>query len=330
MDGTIRTAFAGFGSAVPEKTMSNFDFEKMIDTSDEWIYKRTGIRQRHICSENDSTATLAAEAAKKALKSANITADDLDLIIVATVTGEMPFPSTACFVQEAIGAHDIPAFDIAAACSGFVYGLTVADKFVTSGQYKKVLLIAADCLTKWTDWEDRGTCILFGDGAGAIVLEPTTEPNRGVLHTEIHAEGSGWDLINIPGGGTRHITTKETIDQKLPLIKMKGRDVYKFAVDKMQSLIGSCMEKCNLTVDDVDKVVPHQVNIRIIESATQKNGFPIEKVYVNIDKMGNTSGASIPLALDEAWRNGSIKKGDTLVFCAFGAGLTWAGATVTL
>ena len=330
MDGTLKAALVGFGAAVPEKILTNADFEKMLDTSDEWIYKRTGIRERHICSENDSTATLAIAAAKDALENSKIDAKDIDLIIVATVTGEMPFPSTACFVQEALGLDDVPAFDVGAACSGFVYGLTVAEKFIRSGEYKNVLLVAADALTKWADWEDRGTCILFGDGTGAVILQPTTEENTGVLHTEIHAQGSGWDLINIPGGGTRNITTKETIDQKLPLIKMKGRDVYKFAVDKMQALIGSCMKKCNLTVADVDKVVPHQVNIRIIESATQKNGFPIEKVYVNIDKMGNTSGASIPIALAEAWKNGSVKKGDTLIFCAFGAGLTWAGATVTL
>jgi 3-oxoacyl-[acyl-carrier-protein] synthase-3 len=310
--------------------MHNSDFEKILDTNDEWIAKRTGIHSRHVVGEDESTATLAIDAAKAALADAKISPGELDLIVVCTVTPEMVFPATACFVQAALGVKNIPAFDIAAACSGFVYGLSVVSKFIETGTYKKILLIGAETLTRFSDFTDRGSCILFGDAAGAVVIEPTTDPSRGVDYTTLYCDGTGWDFINVPGGGSRYGTSHSTVDERLHYVKMRGRDVYKFAVDKMQTLLGECMEKCNLTVADVDMVVPHQVNLRVIESATQKFHFPMEKVYVNIDRFGNSSSASIPLALTECRDRGMVKTGSTIIMVAFGAGLTWAGAVVKL
>lgn len=330
MQGSPRAAMKGFGSAVPSNVMTNRDFEKILDTSDEWITQRTGIKERRIASQTDTTATLATEAARKALADAGLAATDLDLIVCATISPEMPFPATSCFVQDALGATDVPAFDISAACSGFIYALSVGTQFIESGRYKNVLVIGVDVLSRFADFTDRGSCILFGDGAGAVVLQPTTEAGKGVQYTVMHADGSGWDYIHLPAGGTRLPASAETVEQKQHFVKMRGRDVYKFAVDKMQWLLGDCMEKCHLSTDDIDLVVPHQVNIRIIESATSKYNFPMEKVYVNIDRYGNTSGASIPLAMDEAIKNGRIGPGSTVMLVAFGAGLTWAGAVVKL
>jgi 3-oxoacyl-[acyl-carrier-protein] synthase-3 len=310
--------------------MHNSEFEKFLDTSDEWIAQRTGIRSRHVVGEGESTATLAIEAARHALADAKVAPQDLDLILVCTVTSEMMFPATACFVQAALGVKDIPAFDIAAACSGFVYGLSVASKFIETGTYKKILLIGAETLTRFSDYTDRGSCILFGDAAGAVILEPTDDPNRGVQYTGLYCDGAGWDFINVPGGGSRYHANHGTVDARLHYVKMRGREVYKFAVDKMQTLLGECMEKCNLTVADVDMVVPHQVNIRVIESAMEKYGFPMDKVFVNIDRYGNSSSASIPLALTECRDRGLVKAGSTIIMVAFGAGLTWAGAVVKL
>jgi 3-oxoacyl-[acyl-carrier-protein] synthase-3 len=326
----LLASILGTGSAVPTKVLTNADFEKTLDTSDEWIVQRTGIRERRIAESGQSTGSLAIEAARKAMEAAGVTAAELDLIICATVTGDMVFPSTACFVQEALGAKDIPAFDVGAACSGFLYALSAGAAFVESGRYKKVLVIGADTLSKICDYTDRGSCILFGDGAGAVVLEPNSHNGRGVLYTVLCADGSGWNFIHVPAGGSRCPTTHATLDAGDNFVKMRGRDVYKFAVEKMQWLLGECLAKCGLTVADVDLLVPHQVNIRIIESAAQKYGFPMEKVFLNIDQYGNTSAASIPLALDEAVRTGRAKPGSLVVMVAFGAGLTWAGSVVRL
>jgi 3-oxoacyl-[acyl-carrier-protein] synthase III len=326
----LRAAITGLGTAVPKRVMPNSEFEKFLDTSDEWISQRTGIRSRHVAGEGESTATLAVEAAKAALADAGAQAGELDMIVLATISPEMVFPATACFVQAALGAVGIPAFDVSAACSGFVYALAVASKFVESGAYKKVLVIGAETLTRFSDYTDRGSCILFGDGAGAAILEPTEDPNRGVQYTVLHADGNGWDFIHIPAGGSRKFTSQATLDAREHYIKLRGRDVYKFAVEKMQWLLGDCMEKCHLSVADVDLVVPHQVNSRIISSAAEKFGFPMEKMYMNIDRYGNTSAASIPLALAEARNAGLVKPGSTVVMVAFGAGLTWAGAVVKM
>ena len=330
MSDSPRAAIRGVGSAVPDRVLTNADLEKLVETNDEWITKRTGIKERRIVGEGESTATLAIAASQRALADAGLTAADLDLIIGATVTPEMIFPATACFVQEALGAGDTPAFDISAACSGFAYGLSVADKFIRTGTYKRILVVAADALSRFTDYTDRGTCILFGDGAGAVVLEPTTDPDRGILYTVMHASGAGWDFIHIPAGGARTPASHETVDQRGHYIHMQGRDVYKFAVEKMQWLLGDCMSQCNLTVDDVDLVIPHQVNLRIIQSAAQKHNFPMEKVYINIDRFGNTSGSSVGIALDEARSQGLVGKGSTILVATFGAGLTWAGAVIRL
>jgi len=325
-----KAAITGMAAFVPEKVLTNADFEKFLDTSDEWITQRTGIKERHVVSDGQTTSTLAVAAAKKALAEANLTAEELDLIICATVSPDMPMPSTACFVQHALGAGDTPAFDIMAACSGFIYALTIGSQFIETGKYRKVLVIAGDSLTRLCDFEDRGSCILFGDAAGAAILEPADDSDKGVQYTVMHADGGGWDLIHVPAGGSKAPASAETVAQRQHYIKMKGRDVYKFAVDKMQWLLGECMEKCNLTADDIDMVIPHQVNSRIIDSATRKFNFPAEKVYMNIDRYGNTSGASVALALAEAREKGKVKAGDTVLLIAFGAGLTWAGAVVKL
>ncbi|MFP4105684.1 MAG: beta-ketoacyl-ACP synthase III [Phycisphaerae bacterium] len=324
----VRAAIAGLGSAVPEKVLTNFDLEKMVDTSDKWITQRTGIKQRHVVSAGESTATIASEAARKALEDAGCEGKDLDLIILATISPEMTCPSTACFVQEALEATDVPCFDISAACSGWLYGLTIGSQFIETGKYKRVLVIGAEALTRFTDFTDRTSCILFGDGAGAAVLQATEDDSRGIIHTVLHANGGGWDFIHTPAGGARKPASHETVDAREHFLRMKGRDVYKFAVEKMQWLLGNCLEETGLTVEDVDLVVPHQVNTRIIKSATSKFNFPLDKVYMNIDRLGNTSAASIPLALDEAVKAGKIQEGSNVIFVAFGAGLTWAGAVV--
>jgi len=327
---TLRAAITGLGAAVPDKVMTNSDYEKFLDTSDEWITKRTGIKERRLVSDGESTVPLAIGASRRALKQAGVEPEQLDLIICATITPDMILPASACFIQDALGAKDVPAFDISAACSGFLYGLSVASQFIETGKYKRVLVIGADALSRFADFTDRGSCILFGDAAGAAVLEPTDQPGKGILYTVMHTDGGGWDYIHVPAGGARAPATHETVDRRLHYVKMRGRDVYKFAVEKMQWLLGDCMEKCHLAADDVDLVVPHQVNIRIIESAAGKFNFPMEKVYVNIDRYGNTSGASIPLALAEAQKAGKIASGSMLLLVAFGAGLTWAGAVVRL
>ena len=326
----LLAAILGTGSAVPSKVMTNADFEKMLDTSDEWITQRTGIKERRVAAEGQTTASLGAEAGRNALAAAGLTASELDLIVCATVTPEMPFPATACFIQDALGVKDIPAFDVGAACSGFLYALATGGMFIETGRCRRVLVIGADTLSKVSDYTDRGSCILFGDGAGAVVLEPSGQNGRGVLYSVLCADGGGWDYIHIPAGGSRTPASHQTVDARDHYIKMRGREVYKFAVEKMQWLIGHCMEKCNLKVDDVDLVIPHQVNTRIIESAAEKHNFPMEKIYMNIHRFGNTSAASIPLALDEAVRSGRAGPGSLVILVAFGAGLTWAGTVVRL
>ncbi len=326
----LRAAIKGLGAAVPKKIMTNADFEKFLDTSDEWITTRTGIKQRRIVSDGESTATLATEAAKKALASANIAPTDLDLIICATVSPEVMFPATACFIQKAIGAQGIGAFDISAACSGWLYALDVASQFIETGRYRRILVVGAETLSRFCDYTDRSSCILFGDAAGAAVLEATEEKNKGIIYNVMHADGDGWDFIHVPGGGSLEPASQQTVKDGRHFVKMRGRDVYRFAVEKLQWLIGDCMEQCNLDVGDVDMVIPHQVNMRIIKSAIEKYNFPLEKVYVNIERYGNTSAASIPLAMTEAYEAGKIKAGDTILLVAFGAGLTWAGTVVRM
>ena len=317
----------GTGSCVPEKRLTNDDLAKMVETNDEWITQRTGIKERRIVGEGESTASLAIVAAKRALEDAGLSAKELDAVICGTITPEMVFPSTACFVAAALGLTSTPAFDVTAACSGFIYTLTTAAAFIKSGMYRNVLVIGAETLSRITDYQDRGSCILFGDGAGAVVLQQTSDPKHGLIHSTLHADGNGWEMLYCPPG-SRHVVDAKMLEGRGQFMKLKGREVYKFAVQRFEELIDEALRKCELTVDDVALIVPHQVNQRIIDSAMEKLHLPKEKAFVNIDKYGNTSAASIPIALDEARKAGRIKKGDVVVFVAFGAGLTWANAVV--
>ena len=318
---------AGTGSFVPEKRLTNDELSRMVDTNDEWIVQRTGIRERRIAGPGESTATLATAAARKALSAAGIEPKDLDLVICGTITPEMAFPSTACFVAANLGLTSTPAFDISAACSGFLYTLETGASFVKSGRYRNVLIIGAETLSRITDYTDRSSCILFGDGAGAAVLQRSSDTRRGLIYSSLHADGHGWEMLCCQPG-SRHVLDEAMLADRRQYMKIKGREVYKFAVQRFEELIEDAMRKCELTPADVSLIVPHQVNQRIIDSAMQKLGLPPEKAFVNIDRYGNTSAASIPIALDEAWRGGKVAPGDVLIFVAFGAGLTWANAVV--
>lgn len=316
----------GTGKYVPEKILTNSDLEKMVDTNDEWIVSRTGIKERHIAAPDQATSDLAYEAAIKALESAGMTGSDLDLIIVATITPDSSFPSTACILQDKLGAKGAAAFDLSAACSGFVYGLATATSFIQSGMYNNALVIGADCLSRITDYTDRNTCVLFGDGAGAVVVGEVPE-GRGFKAFDLGAEGAGGSLLQIEGGGSRLPASAETVENKKHYIYMNGREVFKFAVRVMGTATIEVLRKAGMDRTDVDLFVPHQANVRIIQSAMQRLELPEEKVVVNVDKYANTSAASIPLALVEAAEEGRMKAGDTVLMVGFGGGLTW-GASV--
>ena len=323
MKKNIYAGIAGIGSVVPDKIMTNKDWEALGDTSDEWIVERTGIRERRFADEETAASDLATIAAERALQDAGVVADDIDLVIVATTTPDYPsFPSTAALVQDRIKASKAAAFDLSAACSGFVYGFTTACQFVETGLYQNVLLVCVDLLTKTVDKTDRNTAILFGDGAGAVVVSPT-ENDFGLLSSDLGARGAGAASLVIPAGGTRTPMTKDLAETSAQYIQMNGREIYKFAVVAVGKTIDLALKKGNLTYKDIDLFVPHQANIRIIEGAMTRMGLPQEKVVINIDKYGNTSSASIPIALDEAYREGRLKKGAIVVTCGFGAGLTW-------
>lgn len=325
--GEIRNAgIIGIGSAVPEKVLTNADLEKIVDTNDEWIRTMTGIRERRIAADGETTSDFATKAARLAVERAGLQPKDIDLIIVATISPDMPFPSTASIVQNALGAS-CPAFDLSAGCSGWVYALATANGYIASGMYDRVLVIGSDLLTRLTNWTDRATCILFGDGAGAAVVGPA-ESGAGLLGFELGSDGSGANLLSVPAGGSKLPVTHENLDEHANKIFMEGREVFKFAVKIQGEAIERVLAKCGMTTDDIDMVVPHQANMRIIESAVKRLGLPPEKFFVNLDKYGNTSGASIPLALDEAIQAGKIKKGDTIVTVGFGAGLTWAAGAM--
>lgn len=321
-----KAGIVGVGSYVPKNIISNFDLEKIMDTSDEWIKTRTGIRERRIVDENEATSDLATKAALNAIKDANLTPEEIDLIIVATITPDMIFPSTACLVQANIKATKAACFDLEAACSGFIYGITVAKQFIESDTYKHVLVIGAEALSRILDYEDRSTAILFGDGAGAVVMGTVSE--GGVLSTSLGSDGNGKDYLNIPAGGSKTPASEDSIKNRLHFIKMAGNDVFKFAVRIMQDASVECIESANLEIQDIDYLIPHQANIRIIEASAKRLKLSMDKVYVNLDKYGNMSAASIPVALDEAYREGKIKKGDNIVLVGFGGGLTWGASVV--
>ncbi len=321
-----RATITGLGKSIPPDVLTNKDLEEMVDTNDEWITTRTGIKERHIAADDVPTSDLALKAAEEALEASGLFADQLDMILVATVTPDMVFPATACIIQERLGAGKIPAFDIEAGCSGFVYGLSVASQFIESGMYDNVLVIGAETLSKITDWEDRGTCVLFGDGAGAAVLQPTE--TGGILATDLGADGTGEKALYLPGGGSLNPSSEITINEKMHYIKMEGNSVFKFAVKRMGQASLDVLDKAGLSSKDIDLLVPHQANTRIIDAAAKRLKLDDKKVFVNLPRYGNTSSASIPIALVEAREEGLIKDGDIVVLVAFGAGLTWASAAI--
>ncbi|MNO38088.1 3-oxoacyl-[acyl-carrier-protein] synthase 3 [compost metagenome] len=318
----------GTGKYVPEKILTNSDLEKIVETNDEWIVSRTGIRERHIAAPHEATSDLAYEAALKALDSAGMKAEDLDLIIIATVTPDSAFPSTACILQDKLGAKGAAAFDLSAACSGFVYSLATAVGFIQNGMYNNALIIGADTLSRITDYTDRNTCVLFGDGAGAVIIGEVPE-GRGFQSFDLGAEGSGGNLLKLEAGGSRLPASQQTVEDKKHFIYMNGREVFKFAVRVMGTATERVLTKAGLGKEDIDLFVPHQANIRIIQSAMQRLELPPEKCVINVDKYANTSAASIPLALVEAAEEGRMKEGDTVLMVGFGGGLTW-GASVLI
>jgi 3-oxoacyl-[acyl-carrier-protein] synthase-3 len=318
---------SGLGVHVPERVLTNYDLERMVDTSDAWIIERTGIRERRLAAPGECTSDLAVKAARKALDAAGLPAAAVELIIVATATPDMLFPATACLVQDRLGARQAAAFDLEAGCSGFIYGLAVGAQFIRAGAYKNVLVIGADTLSKITNWKDRATCVLFGDGAGAAVLQPV-EPPRGILSVYLRADGSGADLLKLPAGGSRLPASAETVRGDLHYLAMNGREIFKFAVRAMGEAAVEALRRAGIRQEEVDCFIPHQANIRIIDALAKRLSLPPDKVVVNVDRYGNTSAASIPLALYEAVSAGKVKPGESLVLAvAFGAGLTW-GALV--
>jgi 3-oxoacyl-[acyl-carrier-protein] synthase-3 len=317
----------GLGMSVPDQILTNDDLAKRVDTNDEWIVTRTGIRERRVADEKTATSDLATVAAQRALDDAGIAAEELDLVLCATTTGDYLWPATACVVQHRIGAKRAAAFDLSAACSGFCYGLATAAGFIQSGAMRRILVIGADTLTKQVNWEDRSTCILFGDGAGAAVLAPCSA-NEGVLSSSLGADGSGIEAVWVPAGGIRTPLTPEVIAQGQHCIAMQGKEVYRFAITIVPEVILDALKRACLTPEDIRLLVLHQANIRIINAAAERLGIPMEKVFVNLDRYGNTSAASVPMALTEAQQQGRLHRGDIVVTVGFGAGLTWAANVI--
>jgi 3-oxoacyl-[acyl-carrier-protein] synthase-3 len=322
-----RAVVAGTGSALPAKVLTNAELERMVDTSDEWITSRTGIRERRIAAADESMSVFAARAGTTALEAAGLQASDLDLVILASVTPDMPIPSTACIVQDRLGAKNAAAFDLAAGCSGFLYGLKVAERFLASPQYRNVLLIGAEVLSKYVDWHDRTTCVLFGDGAGAVVLRAGEAP-YGVLASVLRADGALADFIHVPAGGTREPATAKTVAEGRHFIKMKGNETFKMAVRSMEEASRQVLDRAGLRPEEIALCIPHQANRRIIDAVGLRLGLRPEQVHVNIERVGNTSAASIPMALDEAARAGKLRSGDAVLLTAFGTGLTWGAAAL--
>ncbi len=317
----------GWGMAVPDRTLTNQEIAKAVDTTDEWIVSRTGIRERRIASKDETTASLATEAAINALKMANVTPSAVDLIIVSTSSPEHIFPATACLVQDRLGAKHAGAFDLMAACSGFIYALNMASQAIRSDSIQTALVIGAETLSRLINWQDRNTCVLFGDGAGAFVLQSSQDPG-GFLSGVMHSDGSGGDLLSIPAGGSAHPPSLETIHEGLHFIQMNGREVFRFATRVMSQATQEAVVKANLKIDDIKLVIPHQANSRIIEAAAKGLNIPLERCFINLDRYGNTSTASIPIATVEAFEQGLIAPGDRIAFVGFGAGLTWGAAIV--
>ena len=320
-----RTArIAGLGTFLPERVLTNADFERMVDTSDEWIVSRTGMRERHVVSDGESLVTMSVEAGKRALADAGRNPEDIELLIVATATPEQPIPASSAIMQPALGVTNAVCFDLSAACSGFLYAIKVARQFISTGEVSTAMVIGAEALSRYVDYTDRSTCILFGDGAGAVVLEEAPA-GEGILWTAWHTDGNWADFIEMPGGGCKYPPNVAAhIEAKLPFIKMRGNETFKIAVRSLTDVCQEVMDKAGVTADDIDLMVPHQANLRIISAVGDRLGLPKEKVYVNLERVGNTSSASIPLALREAADSGRVRKGDLVLLAAFGGGLTWA------
>src|SRR5277367_5526766 len=320
-------SITGVGSYVPEKILTNADLEKMVETSDEWITSRTGIKERRIAAKNEFTSDMAAKAAGRAMKMAGVTADQIDLIIVATITPDMPFPATACLVQHKIGARRAAAFDLEAACSGFIYGLEIAQQFIMSRTYDTVLVIGAEKISSIMDWSDRNTCVLFGDGAGAAVLQ-NRENSHGLLTAVMGADGEKAELLFMPGGGSRCPATKDSVDARLHYLRMEGKETFKCAVQAMQSAAREVLKRCEIDITKIKCVIPHQANRRIIDAVGERLKTTPEQLFVNLEKYGNTSAASVAIALDEAVAAGRVLRGDLILLVVFGAGLTWGAAVI--
>jgi 3-oxoacyl-[acyl-carrier-protein] synthase III len=320
-------SIAGVGSYVPAKVLTNADLEKIVETTDEWITSRTGIKERHIAAENEFTSDLGAEAARRAMKKSGITPDQIDLIIVATITPDMPFPSTACLVQHKIGAKRAAAFDLEAACSGFIYALEIGQQFIMSHTYDTVLVIGAEKLSSITDWTDRNTCVLFGDGAGAAILQ-SRPSSHGLLTAVMGADGGKSDLLFMPGGGSRCPATAASVNSRQHYLRMEGKETFKNAVQAMQTAATEALRRCELDISKIKCVIPHQANRRIIDAVGERLGAKPEQLFVNLDKYGNTSAASVAIALDEAVESGRIQRGDLILLVVFGAGLTWGAAVI--
>jgi len=321
-----RSMILGTGRAVPEKVLTNHDLEKMVNTSDAWIKERTGIERRHVADEATQTSDLCTEAGRRAMEAAGLSGAQIDAVLVGTVTGDVRFPATACYVQERLGANNAAAFDLAAACTGFLYGLSLADCLLAAGKAKYVLVIGAEILTRIVDWSDRATCVLFGDGAGAAVVGPS-DGRRGIIDTFMKSDGRLTHLLHMPGGGSKY-PAQVAIDERLNYLRMEGREVFKYAVTAMGDASNLILERNQLTAGDINLLIPHQANLRIISATAKRVNVPMERVYVNVQEYGNTSAASIPIAMDEALRNGRLKEGDRALLVAFGGGFTWGSAIV--
>jgi 3-oxoacyl-[acyl-carrier-protein] synthase III len=317
----------GVGSCTPDRVVTNQDLEQIVDTTDEWIRTRTGIKERRIADPETPSSVLATEAARRAMADAGVVGTEIDQIIVGTVTGDRPFPSTACLLQDRLGATSAYAFDISAACSGFLYALSLGRNQILAGVAETVLVVGVETLSKITDWTDRNTCVLFGDAAGAVVLRSTGQPG-GILAAKLHSDGSLTRLLEMPGGGSLNPSSHETVDRRLHYIRMSGNDVFKYAVRAMESVAVEALEAAGVKPEELDLLVPHQANYRIIDATARRLALPMEKVFVNLDRYGNTSSASIPLALDEAKKSGRIKPGSLVEMVTFGGGFTWAAAVV--
>jgi 3-oxoacyl-[acyl-carrier-protein] synthase-3 len=322
----MRSLITGTGSYYPSKVLTNKELEKVVDTTDDWIVERTGIRARRIAAEGEASSDLAYHASLKALEMAQVSPAEVDLIVVGTVTGDMIFPSTAAVLQGRLGNKKAFAFDLSAACAGSIYALAVADRFVATGRCKCALVVGSEVLSRITDWKDRNTCILLGDGAGAMVVRPTDDPNRGLLSTHLHSDGSLVDILKAPGGGSRIPISHEMIDQRLQYLKMNGREVYKVAVRALEEVSREALAASGLQTADIDYVIAHQANKRILDSTLQRLGIPASKCWMNLEKYGNTSSASLPTTLDEAKRAGWFKPGDRILMMAIGGGMAWGSA----